>query len=85
MDKGKAYLKSLLGHSENAVQIHLCSAIWFYLLLAWVKVELKISQIFTEVSKVIEATILSNNDIRELLDVSELLTQNQNVKEFFLF
>ena len=83
--KGNLTIKSLWGYSENAVKIHLWTAIISYLLLAWVKAELKSPLTITEVSKVIEASILSKADIRELLDVPEPLTQNQNVNELLLF
>lgn len=71
-------IKSLWGYSENAVKIHLWVAISSYLMLAWVKAELKSPLTITEISKVIEASILSKADIKELLDVPEPLTQNQS-------
>lgn len=82
--KGNLTVKSLWGYSENAVKIHLWVAISAYLLLAWVKAALKSPLTITEVSKVIEASILSKADIRELLDVPVPLTQNQNVNELLL-
>ena len=82
--KGNLTIKSLWGYSENAVKIHLWVAISAYLLLAWVKAALKSPLTITEVSKVIEASILSKADIRELLDVPVPLTQNQNVNELLL-
>jgi hypothetical protein len=82
--KGNLTVKSLWGYSENAVKIHLWVAISAYLLLAWMKASLKSPLTITEVSKVIEVSILSKADIRELLDVPEPLTQNQNVKELLL-
>ena len=82
--KGNLTVKSLWGYSENAVKIHLWVAISAYLLLAWVKAALKSPLTITEVSKVIEASILSKADIRELLDVPAPLTQNQNVNELLL-
>ena len=82
--KGNLTVKSLWGYSENAVKIHLWVAISAYLLLAWVKAALKSPLTITEVSKVIEASILSKADIRELLDVPVPLTQNHNVNELLL-
>ena len=76
--------KALRGYSENAVKIHLWIAIGIYLLLAWVKAELKSPLTITEISKAIEASFLTKRDIRELLNVHELLTQNQNVNELKL-
>lgn len=82
--KGNLKVKSLWGYSENAVKIHLWVAISAYLLLAWIKVAHKSPLTITEVSKVIEVSILSKANIRELLDVPDPLTQNQNVKELLL-
>jgi len=48
------------------------------------KAALKSPLTITEVSKVVEVSILSKADIRELLDVPEPLTQNQNVNELLL-
>lgn len=82
--KGNLTIKALWGYSENAVKTHLWVAISSYLLLAWVKAALKSPLTITEVSKVIEVSILSKADIRELLDVPTPLTQNQNVNELLL-
>jgi len=82
--KGNLTVKPLWGYSENAVKIHLWVAISAYLLLAWVKAALKSPLTITEVSKVIEASILSKANIIELLDVPVTLTQNQNVNELLL-
>ena len=83
--KGNLTIKSLWGYSENAVRIHLWVAISAYLLLAWVKAELKSPLTITEVSKVVEGHILSKADLKTILDVPEPLTQNQNVNELELF
>lgn len=82
--KGNLTIKALWGYSENAVKIHLWVAISTYLLLAWVKAELKSPLTITEISKVIGASLLTKRDIRELLNVPEPLTQNQNVNELKL-
>ena len=82
--KGNLTIKVLWGYSENAVKIHLWVAISTYLLLAWVKAELKSPLTITEISKVIGASLLTKRDIRELLNVPEPLTQNQNVNELKL-
>ena len=83
--KGNLTIKSLWGYSENAVKIHLWVAISSYLLLAWVKAELKSPLTITEVSKLIEGHLLTKSDLRTILDVPEPLTQNQNVNELELF
>jgi len=77
-------VKALWGYSENAVKVHLWVAISSYLLLAWVKAALKSPLTITEVSKVVEASLLTKRDLRELLDVQDPLTQNQNVNELEL-
>ena len=84
MDKRNLTIKALWGYSENAVKTHLWVAISSYLILAWMKAALKIPLTITEVSKVVEVSILSKADIRDLLDVPEPLTQNQNVNELLL-
>ena len=82
--KGNLTVKALWGYSENAVKIHLWVAICSYLLLAWVKAALKSPPTITKVSKVVEASLLTKRDLRELLDVPDPLTQNQNVNELKL-
>ena len=82
--KGNLTIKALWGYSENAVKIHLWVAISTYLLLAWVKAALKSPLTITEVSKVVGASLLTKNDIRDLLAVTAPLTQNQNVNELEL-
>ena len=77
-------IKVLWGYTENAVKIHLWVAISTYLLLAWVKAELKSPLTITEISKVIGASLLTERDIREFLNVPEPLTQNQNINELKL-
>ena len=82
--KGNLTVKALWGYSENAVKVHLWVAICSYLLLAWVKAALKSPLTITEVSKVVEASLLTKRDLRELLDVPDPLTQNHNVNELEL-
>jgi len=82
--KGNLTVKALWGNSENSVKGHLWVAICSYLLLAWVKAALKSPLTITEVSKVVEASLLTKRDLRELLDVPDPLTQNQNVNELEL-
>jgi len=53
-------------------------------LLAWIKAELKSPFTITEISKIVETFILSKADLRDLLEVPEMLTQNQNVNELFI-
>lgn len=82
--KGNLTIKSLWGYSENAVNVQLWIAICSYLLLAYLKAELKSPLTITEISTIVEASILSKADVKELLDVPEPLTQDQNVNELLL-
>lgn len=82
--KGNLTIKSFWGYSKNAVKVHLWVAISTYLLLAWMRAALKSPLTITEVSKVIEVSILSKANVRTLLDVPEPLTQNQDVNELLL-
>lgn len=82
--KGNLTIKALWGYSENAVKIHLWVAICTYLLLAWIKAALKSPFMITEISKILGASLLMKIDIKELLNVPEPLTQNQNVNELKL-
>lgn len=66
------------------MKIHLWVAICTYLLLAWIKAALKSPLTITESSKVLGASLLMKIDIKELLNVPEPLTQNQNVNELKL-
>ncbi len=66
------------------MKIHLWVAICTYLLLAWIKAALKSPLMITEISKVLGASLLMKIDIKELLNVPEPLTQNQNVNELKL-
>lgn len=66
------------------MKIHLWVAISTYLLLAWIKAALKSPLTITEISKVLGASLLTKMDIKELLNVPEPLTQNQNVNELKL-
>lgn len=78
-------IKALWGYSKNAVQTQLWVAICAYLLLAWIKVDLKSPLSVTEIATIVEVSILSKTDIRELIHAPELLTINQDVNELTIF
>ena len=89
MNKGQYVFSQVMAYFprwifEDAIKVHLWVAISSYLLLAWVKAALKSPLTITEVSKVVEASLLTKTDLRELLDVPAPLTQNQNVNELEL-
>ena len=49
------------------------------------KAALKNTLTITEVSKVVEPSLLTKRDLRQLLNVPDSLTQNQNVNELELY
>lgn len=83
--KGNLTIKSLWGYSENAVKTHLWIAISAYLLLAWIKASLRSPLSITQVATIVEKTILTKDNLREMLVPEPPLTENQNDKELSLF
>lgn len=53
--------------------------------LAWIKVDLKSPLSVTEIATIVEVSILSKTDIRELIHAPELLTINQDANELTIF
>lgn len=85
--KGNLAIRTLWGHSENAVKIHLWVAICTYLLVAIIKAKCNSQYSITEVEMLLRVSALERINIRELLTkpIEKLLNQNQNVKELNLF
>lgn len=71
-------IKTLWGHSENAVNIHIWVAICTYLIVAKVKHSLKSNLTIYEILQILSISVFDKTSIRELL--TEYQT-NQNVKE----
>lgn len=71
-------IKTLWGHSENAVNIHIWVAICTYLIVAKIKHALKSKLSIYEILQILSISVFDKTSIRELL--TELQT-NQNVKE----
>lgn len=71
-------IKTLWGHSENAVNIHIWVAICTYLIIAKVKHALKSKLSIYEIMQILSISVFDKTSIRELL--TEFQT-NQNVKE----
>lgn len=71
-------IKTLWGHSENAVNIHIWVAICTYLIVAKVKYALKSSFSIYEIIQILSISVFDKTSLRELL--TEYQT-NQNVKE----
>lgn len=82
--KGNLTIKSFWGYSQNAVKTQLWVAISAYLMLAWIKAALKSPYSITQVATIVEKSILTKDNIIELL-VPKPLTKNQNDKELSLF
>lgn len=66
-------------YSANAVKIHLWVAIWAYILVAYIKSELKSNYCIYEIMQILSVSALDKTSIRDLLCEKGL--SNQNVKE----
>lgn len=71
-------IKTLWGHSENAVNIHIWVAICTYLVVAKIKHAIKSNLSIYEILQILSISVFDKTSIRELL--TEFQT-NQNVKE----
>lgn len=71
-------IKTLWGHSENAVNIHVWVAICTYLVVAKVKYALKSNLSIYEIIQILSISVFDKTPLRELL--TEYQT-NQNIKE----
>ena len=71
-------IKTLWGHSENAVNIHIWVAICTYLVVAKVKHTLKSNLTIYEILKILSISVFDKTSIQELLTDYQT---NQNVKE----
>lgn len=85
--KGNLTIKTFWGHSENAVKIHLWTAICTYLLVAIIKAKCGSPYSISEVEMLLRVSALERINLRELLTkpAENLLNQNKNVKELNLF
>lgn len=66
--KSNLTVKTLWGHSENDVRIHLWTAICTYLLVARIKAELRCSYSVSKVATLLGVSALEKTSLRELLD-----------------
>ena len=78
-------VKRMWGYSENAVRIHLWTAIISYLLMAKIKANLQTEYSITEVARILGVSALAKTPIQELLAKDQPTIENQNVKELKLF
>jgi hypothetical protein len=77
--KQNLVVKKLWGYSVNAVKTHLWIAICTYLIVAYIKYELKSNYSVYEIMQILGISALDKTPIRELLCEQRQL--NQNVKE----
>ncbi len=71
-------IKTLWGHSENAVNIHIWVAICTYLIVAYVKYQLKSTLIYLRNNANFRISAFDKTPVKELLTEIQV---NQNVKE----
>src|SRR5690606_10022165 len=71
-------IKTLWGHSENAVNIHIWVAICTYLIIAMVKHKLKSTLSIYEIIQILGVSAFDKTPITELITQNQ---KNQNVKE----
>ena len=71
-------IKTLWGHSENAVAIHIWVAICTYLIVAYVKYSLKSKLSIYEIIQILGISVFDKAPVKELITELEV---NQNFKE----
>jgi len=71
-------IKTLWGHSENAVKVHVWIAICTYLIIAQVKYALKSTLSIYEIMQILGISVFDKTPVKELLTELQI---NQNVKE----
>ena len=79
-------VKTLWGYSENAVKVHLWTAIIAYLTVARIKADYKSPYSITEVATLIRISAMERTDLRTLITKQDdSIISSQNVKERTLF
>jgi len=76
--KQNLQIKTLWGHSENAVKIHLWTAICTYLIVAYLKHQIRSSYSVYEMMQILGISAFSKMPINELFTKKQI---NQNFKE----
>jgi IS4 transposase len=71
-------IKHMWGHSENAVHIHIWIALSSYLIVAYLKAQLRTELSIYEIMQILSISIFNKTPVTELLTESN---SNQNVKE----
>jgi hypothetical protein len=80
--KQNLQIKTLWGHSENAVKTHIWVAICTYLIVAYIKKQLKCDYSIYEMMQIFSVSCFSKTPITQLLSESHF---KQNVNELTLF
>jgi len=79
-------VKTLWGHSVNAVKIHLWVAICTHLIMAYIKHLMHSSLSIYEIAQILSTSLFDKTSIRDLLNKNKSQTkQNQKDKELLLF
>jgi hypothetical protein len=78
-------VKTLWGHSENAVRIHLWVVICTYLIVAYVKVLFKSEYSIYQMRQILNVSVFDKTPLRDLLCQQPKIQVNQNIKEKLLF
>jgi IS4 transposase len=76
--KQNLVIKKLWGHSQNAVKIHIWTAICAYLVVAYVKHAIKSNYSIYEMMQILSVSAFDKTHIYDLLTMTQV---NQNVKE----
>jgi len=71
-------IKTLWGHSENAVALHIWVAICTYLIVAYVKYSFQSTLSIYEIMQILGISVFNKSPIKELITELEV---NQNFKE----
>ena len=84
--KQNIVVKTLWGFSENAVKIHLWTAVISSLTIARIKADYESYYSITDVATLIRVSALERIELRQLITKQDSSTNsNQNVKELSLF
>jgi FOG: Transposase and inactivated derivatives len=76
--KQNLQIKTLWGHSENAVKIHIWIAVCTYLVIAYLKIQLKSPFSIYEIMQILGISVFDKTPVNELLTKIQI---NQNVNE----
>jgi hypothetical protein len=78
VDKTKPCHQKTVGHSQNAVKIHIWTAICACLIVAYMKHASKSNYSIYEIMQILSVSAFDKTPVRDLLAITQV---NQNVKE----